>query len=548
MHIAGTCSFRPRPYIQLESANAAKIVEGGRNHMLSLCGELFDHTPAQLLSKLMRDGPACLHRLNGVFALAYWDGETLLLARDYIGAKPLFYAMQNGKLFFGSTPQHVFNQGLAPQINLNSLRELFALGPARTPGNGVFQGLHEILPGEYLWLNHDGLHRDFYWQLQSKPHTDSPEDTIQHVRALVCNSVERQLAEDKCVPCAFLSGGLDSSLVTAIAAQHLKQRGQRLTTFSFDFDGNDNHYQSNAFQPERDLNFAREMADYLGTDHHELRCTSDDLIGLLDHATTLRGFPGMGDIDASMLYFCNTVGQDFKSALTGECADEIFGGYPWFTNKTAFAQHSFPWSNMAARRSFLRDDLLDELNLDSYAQKAYEVSVAQTPRCATDSPEQAQQREITWLNLRWFMQTLLCRMDRMSGSLRGRVPLADRRVLEYLWNVPWELKYQPGSAKHLLRQAGQGLLPDSVLWRKKSPFPKTYNPNYQQLLAERMRDILSSPNEPVNALIDRKKAEDFLQAPADLGAPWYGQLMAAPQRTAYFLQVNAWMKQHGLSM
>jgi len=249
-----------------------------------------------------------------------------------------------------------------------------------------------------------------------------------------------------------------------------------------------------------------------------------------------------------MLYFCSIVGRDFKAALTGECADEIFGGYPWFTSVDAFAQRSFPWSDMAARRSFLRDDLLDELDLNAYACKAYEDSVALTPRYAADTPEEARRREIAWLNLRWFMQTLLCRQDRMAGALRGRVPLADRRLLEYVWNVPWELKFQPGSPKHLLRQAGEGLLPDSVLWRKKSPFPKTYNPSYEKLLAERMRDILASPAEPVNTLIDRKKAEDFLKSPADLGAPWYGQLMAAPQRAAYFLQVNAWMKQHGLSI
>jgi len=545
MVIAGTCSFRPESYVQFERTSAAKTLEGGRNHMLALHGELFDYTAQQLLCGLVREGTAFLRRLNGVFALAYWDGESLLLARDHLGAKPLFYALDGGRLLFGSRPADVFEQGFSPVINHNSLRELFALGPARTPGNGVFQGLREVLPGELVQFTRGGLHRSFYWQLESRPHTDNHDETVEAVTSLVKDSVERQLDGNLC---AFLSGGLDSSLVASIAAKRLKEHGQRLTTFSFDFEGNDEHYKHNAFQPGRDTPFAREMAAYLDTEHHELTCTSANLADLLDKAAFARGLPGMGDVDASLLHFCSVVGRDFDAALTGECADEIFGGYPWFRSESAFAQRRFPWSDMAARRTFLRDDLLDELDLDSYAKQAYETSIAQTPRCTADSPDEARRREIAWLNLCWFMQTLLDRMDRMSGDLYSRAPLADRRLLEYVWNVPWELKYRDSHVKYLLRISGEGLLPKRVLWRQKSPFPKTYNPQYERLLANRMRDILASPGEPVNALIDRNKTEAFLNAPADYGAPWYGQLMAAPQRIAYFLQVNAWMKHHSLSI
>jgi asparagine synthase (glutamine-hydrolysing) len=201
---------------------------------------------------------------------------------------------------------------------------------------------------------------------------------------------------------------------------------------------------------------------------------------------------------------------------------------------------------MNARRSFLRTDVLDALDLDAYAQAAYDASVAQTPRCAADSPEEARRREIAWLNLRWFMQTLLDRMDRasMASCLEARVPFADHRILEYVWNIPWGMKYRNAAVKYILRAAGRGWLPDSVLYRAKSPYPKTYNPAYEKLLAERMRDLLASPNEPLHNYVCRKKAEDFLAAPADYGKPWYGQLMAAPQRIAWFLQLNSWLRRY----
>ncbi|MDR2753335.1 MAG: asparagine synthase (glutamine-hydrolyzing) [Oscillospiraceae bacterium] len=536
---------------------------GGHTHALVYNGELYNTQELRaelpgpwkttgdtevLLAGLMARGASFLRELNGIFAFGYWDdgAQTLLLARDRLGVKPLYYALAQGTLFFGSEPKALFALGVAPKIDDDSLREVFALGPAHTPGNGVFAGLRELLPGEVLHFGRDGLRRELYWQLQSRPHQDSHDDTIARVRWLVEDSVERQMVSD--VPiCTFLSGGLDSSLLTAICAQKLRARGDRLTTFSFDFDGNDDFYRSNAFQPSRDAPFARKMARHLQTNHIELTCDNVKLADLLEAAMQARDVPGMADVDASLLYFCSQVGDDFKVTLTGECADEVFGGYPWFCSPQAFSQQKFPWSDMDARRSFLREEVLAALDLESYAQTAYDASVAKTPRRADDSPEESRRREIAWLNLCWFMQTLLDRMDRMSMSscLEARVPFADHRILEYVWNIPWSLQHKDETAKYVLRMAGRGWLPGSVLWRKKSPYPKTYNPLYAQILTQRLRDILASPNEPVNALIDRKKAEAFLNAPADYGKPWYGQLMAAPQRIAYFLQVNGWLKQWG---
>ena len=252
-----------------------------------------------------------------------------------------------------------------------------------------------------------------------------------------------------------------------------------------------------------------------------------------------------------MLQFCSMVKEHNKVALTGECADEIFGGYPWFHKKECFEAHTFPWTmDLAPRKALLADSFLEYLDMDRYVLDTYERSVAETPVLAEDSPEEARRREIAWLNLRWFMQTLLNRMDRTSmySGLEARVPFADHRIMEYVFNVPWSMKYQNGVEKTLLRDACADLLPAELLHRKKSPYPKTYHPGYEKLLADHLRRIISDPNAPVYPLIDPKKAEAFLAAPKELGRPWFGQLMAGPQLMAYFIQLNDWMEKYQLSV
>jgi asparagine synthase (glutamine-hydrolysing) len=274
-----------------------------------------------LLAGLMEEGADFLEKLNGIFAFAFWDGLSLLLARDRLGVKPLYYATEAERLYFGSEPKALFALGFGARLEDNGLRELFALGPAHTPGNGIFAGLREVLPAEYLRMTPGGLHKRQYWQLESRPHTENEADTIENVAFLVQDAVERQMVSD--VPiCTFLSGGLDSSLISSIAAKKLAAQGRRLTTFSFDFAGNEDYYKANAFQPSRDAPFAAEMAEYLQTEHYALECDNAALADLLETAMVARDFPGMADVDASLLYFCRIVGQDYKVALTGETADE----------------------------------------------------------------------------------------------------------------------------------------------------------------------------------------------------------------------------------
>jgi asparagine synthase (glutamine-hydrolyzing) len=355
-------------------------------------------------------GAECVEQLNGIFAFAIWDGakHRLTLFRDRAGVKPLFYTVQNGELVFGSEIKAIFaHPEIKPKLNLDSFREIFGIGPARTPGCGVFEEINELKPGCFAVCDANGLRVEKYWELRSRRHTDSYAQTVETVSYLVRDAIKRQLVSD--VPiCTFLSGGLDSSVVTSVAATELKQNGSELNTFSFDFKGNDKYFTSNSFQPERDRPYVDIMLKYVGTHHTYLECDEENLADLLSVSMHSKDLPGMADVDASLLYFCELVKRDNKVALTGECADEIFGGYPWFYRDELLNANTFPWSrNYDTREELLCDDFKRKLALRDYAAKTYEASVREVPTLEGETPEQANRRKVSYLNQRWFMQTLL---------------------------------------------------------------------------------------------------------------------------------------------
>lgn len=504
-----------------------------------------------ILCAYLEYGRDFVRLLNGIFAFAIWDGrdESLIMYRDRLGVKPLFYSVSGGTLVFGSEIKALFcHPAVRPEADEDSFREIFGIGPARTPGNGVFKGVNEVQPGCIAVFTRDGLCERPYWSLVPREHKESYEDTAAHVGYLVRDSIRRQMVSDVPV-CSFLSGGLDSSIVTAVASQFLGERGGRLNTFSFDFSGNDKYFTPNSFQPTRDRPFVDRMLEEYNLNHTYLECDERELAELLPLSMEAHDLPCMTDVDASLMYFCSIVKQHNKVTLTGECADEIFGGYPWFYREELLNTDGFPWSpDMAARTVLLRDDIVNALDLKGYAREQYKKTIEAVPHLEGEDPTEYRRREVSYLNLRWFMQTLLNRMDRasMSCSLEARVPFADHRIVEYLYSVPWSMKYREGCEKALLRDACVGLLPDELLYRKKSPYPKTYNPEYEELLKGQLRGILNDKNAPVNRFLDREKTERFLSSPKDYGKPWFGQLMAAPQMMAYMIQVNDWMIKYNI--
>lgn len=494
-----------------------------------------------------------LNKMNGIFAFCIVDekkGECFI-ARDQVGVKPLYYSVYDDILVFASEPKGIFAfPYIQPDIDMEGLNEVLSLGPAKTYGKGVFKNVHEVRPGYFLRYGYDGIREYRYWSITAYEHEENYEKTVEHTRFLVTDAIKRQMVSD--VPIAtFLSGGVDSSIVSAVCAAELKKQGKKLGTFSFDFVDNNKYFVANAFQPSQDRPFVDIMVDYIRSEHRYLECNNDDLFENLFRSVDVRDMPTMADVDSSMLYFCGRVKKFYKVVLTGECADEIFGGYPWFHKEECFKAKTFPWSmDITARQAVLKDEIIAELHMEQYIREAYENTIQETPKLPGEDAHEARRREISYLNMKWFMQTLLDRMDRTSmySGLEARVPFADIRIINYMYNVPWSMKCRNHVEKSLLREAAEGLLPNEVLYRKKSPYPKTYDPAYEKKLADALTEIIEDASSPVLQLVDKKKVYDFIHQKKDYGRPWYGQLMAGPQMLAYLLQINYWMKKYRLSI
>lgn len=501
-----------------------------------------------LLYSYIRYGKECPQKLNGIYAFAVWDSllRRVFICRDRFGVKPFFYTFTGDNLVFASELKALFRHpSVNPEIDADSLREIFAISPARTPGSGVFKGIMELRPGHCMTIDRDGAHISRYWGLKSREHTDSYEETVEKVRALLVDSITRQLVSD--VPIGtLLSGGLDSSVITAVAANHMKQKGEVLSTYSFDYEDNDKYFTASDFQPDADSPWVQRMAEEFETEHTCLVCPNSYLLEYLKNAVIYKDLPGMADVDSSLLYFCRRIKQKHTVVLSGECSDEIFGGYPWFRSEKAFNTPGFPWSyDMSLRNSVLTPAVSNTLKIEEYSQMRYAQSVAETPRCDSDSAEEKRRREISYLNINWFMTNLLDRKDRMSmaSGLEVRVPFCDHRLVEYVWNIPWEMKNRGNVSKSILRQASRGLLPDDVLMRRKSPYPKTHNPYYEQAIKAHMKRLCSDKSCMLFAFVDRRKILELCNESPDYGKPFFGQLMAGPQFLGFLSQVNFWLEE-----
>ncbi|WP_418791612.1 asparagine synthase (glutamine-hydrolyzing) [Phosphitispora sp. TUW77] len=504
-----------------------------------------------LLNSYIEWGPACLEKLNGIFAFAVWNetDQKLFLARDRLGVKPLFYTERRHSILFASELKALLaHPAISPELDIEGLSEIIVLGPARTPGHGIFRGVKELKPGYFLLYDKRGIRIKRYWQLESKPHEDNLKTTIEKTRQLLVDAIRSQLVADVPV-CTFLSGGVDSSAITSVAAELYRSEGKKtLNTYSIDYISNDSFFKPGKYQPNSDSDWVQYVSEFLNTSHNSIYFDTPDLVEALGIAVTARDLPGMADIDSSLYLFCREIKKKHTVALSGECADEIFGGYPWYCNVQNWKKNTFPWiAEIDTKMNVFSPELLELLKPANYMANRCQATVAETPLLPGESPQEIRMRQMFYLNFHWFMQTLLERKDRMSMAtgLEVRVPFCDHRIIEYVWNIPWEIKNCDNIEKGLLRRALKGIIPEGVLYRRKSPYPKTHNPNYLAAVRKSLLDIISDPTSPIIELVNLKNIRKMAAANADtFDRPWFGQLMTGPQLFAYLIQIDIWLRKY----
>ena len=522
-----------------------------REELYRLGHQFLGHSDTEVvLHSYAQWGERCLEKFNGIFAFGVWERgrRRLFLARDRIGVKPLFYKCHDGGLLFASEIKTILAYPtVRAEVDAQGISEILLLGPGRTPGCGVFRGICELEPGCCAYFEGGKLEIKRYWKLMDREHRDPFDQTVERVRYLVTDAIKAQMVSD--VPIGtFLSGGLDSSLICAVCAGEMSKQGKQLETFSVDYVDNDKYFRPSKFQPNSDHYYIELMRNILRCDHHWSVLTPEDLVDALEDATLARDLPGMADVDFSLLVFCRRIRQHVTVALSGECADEIFGGYPWYRDPEVRALNGFPWAqNTKQRLSFLRSEKLRQ-NGEDYVQDRYLETLRQSDILPGNSAEEKRMKEMVNLNFRWFMQTLLDRKDRMSmySGLEVRVPFCDYRIAEYMYAVPWKYKDYQGREKGLLRKAMECVLPEEVLYRKKSPYPKTFDPRYFTLVSQRLRQLLDRKDSPLLQIVRREALEDLLTA--EYAWPWYGQLMNVPQTIAYMLQIDFWLRSYGVDV
>lgn len=521
-----------------------------RNELAALGHKFQTHSDTEVVLHAYAQWKACcVDKFNGIFAFAVWEkqGRRLFLARDRMGVKPLFYMQHAGGLLFSSEMKTLLSYpGVPRQLDQEGAAQLILLGPGRMPGSGVFRNVRELTQGSCGYYTDGNWSCWQYWKLKDREHRDTFTETAEKVRHLVLDAIRRQMVSD--VPIGtFLSGGLDSSLISSVCANRMTEKGEMLNTFSVDYENNDKYFVPGKFQPNSDNHYIEQMQTLLDTQHHWTVLNPEELVAELENATIARDLPGMADVDFSLLAFCKNIRKEVKVALSGECADEIFGGYPWYRDPEIRAFQGFPWAQNTTQRAQLLNPAI-EIDAYSFVNDVYSQTVTQCDILPGISPQEKRMKEMVNLNQQWFMQTLLDRKDRMSMAcgLEVRVPFCDYRIAEYLYGVPWEFKDYGNKEKGLLRYAMEGWLPNEVLWRKKSPYPKTYDPKYLDAVSKAFCLMIEKNDAPIFGIVNKKTLKNLLND--EFVWPWYGQLMKLPQTIAYMLQINFWLTHYKVSI
>ena len=529
---------------------ALAMAQGSLRNRRALAAELSlpgGAEPAQVvLAAWRRWGEGYPEHLEGPVLTCVMDAasDAMTLSRDRMGEQPVFYAQAGERLVFSDHPDSLLKSGwVAPTADADALRELFGLGPARTPGRTFLRDVRTVEPGCALIVREGRAKVAKYFEIADRPHEEDAADTVRRVRELLEQAVA-DVADQN--PAVMLSGGLDSTALTAL----LRQKNDGIMSFSVDYQDNARDFRANAFRPEMDAPYVAEAVRAFGTQHRTVTLDQQGLAAALGRAVSLRGFPGMADIDSSLLLFSREIARYARGVVSGECGDEVFGGYPWFRGRAAL--DGFPWSgSLALRESLLRPELREALKLGEYVRDVFETRKAAADPGADFAPRERRLRTMQKLCFEYFMSNLQERAVRMceGAGVRVLTPLCDARLVEYVYNVPWDMKFMGGQEKGLFRAAVADLLPEKLLRRTKSPYPKTCSPEYSRIARQMALRLAGDEDAPLFQVVDRRRFAELAESelnPAD--TPWFGQLMAGPQLLGYLWQFNRWMAERDVQV
>jgi len=546
-----------------ESSPIAEVNHEGKTYILVLDGTI--HNSRELKSELnfanteIADSRLLIYayikwqermfnKLNGVFAFALWikEDKKLILARDHVGVKPLFYAFSGQLLLFCSHIQGITNNPLfETTLDKEGLAELICLSPRYSPGNAVFKGVYRLMPGYYLTYSREGLEKKRYWIMEKNIHEDDLDRTINTVRDLLTDSVMRQI-EPEVSQCGFLSGGLYSSFITALAAKSFnKFSNNTYNTWSVDFEA-ENRYLRQRQIEDSDTPWIRWACRKLGTRHHYIILSSKDLADALPEATEARGFPGMADYDSSLLLLCREIQKDFSVVFSGDCSDEIFGCGLRASDCFPQNKRRLPWSsNLAEKISVFKNEIISMVSPYEYIEKCYEEAISEYLRFSVNAGRLTREYETQWFSLYWNLPGILERLDTMSMAcgLEARTPLCDVRLIEYFWNIPSEMKRYNNRERGLLREALRGIIPHDILDRRKNPFPLPLDLSYEEKLKNILTERVLDPGSPIKNLLNTKTLESMMKQENPSGRHY----TARAQLYGWIIQLDYFLRANGIT-
>ncbi|MEG2275839.1 MAG: asparagine synthase (glutamine-hydrolyzing) [Clostridia bacterium] len=493
-------------------------------------------------------GATFLDILNGAFVICILEKieHTIFIARDKLGLKSIYYTKTEDEDYVFATEIKglLAYRGVYPVLNKQAAMELIGLGPAHTPGLTYYKDIYEIEPGQYAYIKDNNITKHTYWDIEEVSKnikiSDNIEQAERKIRYILKDAVKKQ---SECInkSCSMLSGGLDSSILTKI----LSEKEKSVDTFSIDFKDNDKNFKSTEYQSTADKYYVDKMVKYLKTTHMTVLLENKELFNALSNSLIARDSPGMADIDASLYLFCKNIREcGHETAFSGECSDEIFGGYPWFYKEKLMKYDGFPW----AMSEKLRENIINKniSGMTKYVRKKYENEKNKVKKTDENNFEN-RYKEINYLTIKFFMPVLIERVEKMAraNNLEIRVPFADYRIFEYVYNldVKYKLGDEKNKEKYILRKAFESELPEEIVYRKKSPFPKTYDVEYLKILENAVAEMLKSKDNKIFKILDKEYIKQIIESHGrEITENFFGQLMTYPQILAYIIQIDIWLE------